>query len=124
MPSVLSQFELYWRGPQIARGDPTEWDDSRPAIPLCDLPETYHVSFTTRNDDIMGEWFDRFSDYDRMLRVVAYMRRFVCACRRTVALRRSGDDRPFVSHSSESINSAFLRKDELDRAAQLLAADS
>jgi len=39
MPNVLSQFELYWRGPQITRSDPSECDDSRPAIPLSDLPK-------------------------------------------------------------------------------------
>jgi len=108
-----------------SRGDPTEWDDSRPALPLCDLPETHHVSLAACKDKITSEWFNRFSDYDCMLRVVAYMCRFVWACRRNVALRRSSNNRPFVSlQTSESIDSAFLLKAELDRAAQVLAADS
>ncbi|KAL4083924.1 hypothetical protein QTP88_029240 [Uroleucon formosanum] len=39
MPAALAQLDLYWRGPQIAYGEPSEWDDSCPSLPLCELPE-------------------------------------------------------------------------------------
>eukprot|EP00102_Acyrthosiphon_pisum_P012506 XP_008181695.1 PREDICTED: uncharacterized protein LOC103309013 [Acyrthosiphon pisum] len=39
MPAALARLDLYWRGPQIAYGEPSEWDDSRPSLPLCDLPQ-------------------------------------------------------------------------------------
>ncbi|KAL4143914.1 hypothetical protein QTP88_006168 [Uroleucon formosanum] len=76
MPATLAQHKLYWHGPQLAYGDPSEWDDARSPLPLCDLPELRPVSCATRVDEIEVEWFNRFSSYDRMLRVVAYMRRY------------------------------------------------
>ncbi|XP_025193649.1 uncharacterized protein LOC112593471 [Melanaphis sacchari] len=109
MPAVLSQLELYWNGPQLSYSDPSKWDDSPPTLPLCDLPDIQLVSCTTRVEVMTGEWFDRFSDYDRMLRVVAYMHRFTDACRR----RRI-----------EASSHTFLRKSELDRAVRVLATAS
>ncbi|KAL4083557.1 hypothetical protein QTP88_028873 [Uroleucon formosanum] len=109
MPTALSQLDLYWRGPQLTLSDPSEWDQPTPALPLSSLPETQLVSCAARLDAAPIEWFDRFSDYDRMLRVVAYMHRFIDTCR-----RRCAELNPPV----------FLRKAELDRAAQVLAADS
>ncbi|KAL4141999.1 hypothetical protein QTP88_004531 [Uroleucon formosanum] len=109
MPTALSQLDLYWRGPQLTLSDRSEWDQPTPALPLSSLPETQLVSCAARLDAAPIEWFDRFSDYDRMLQVVAYMHRFIDTCR-----RRCAELNPPV----------FLRKAELDRAAQVLAADS
>jgi len=111
MPAALARHNLYWHGPQLAYDNPSEWDDDRLPLPLplCDLPELRPVSCATRIDTMDDEWFNRFSNYDRMLRVVAFMRRFVAACRR----QRSDHSAP-----------AHLRKSELDSAARLLAAES
>ncbi|KAL4136057.1 hypothetical protein QTP88_007625 [Uroleucon formosanum] len=124
MPAALAQLDLYWRGPQIAYGEPSEWDDSRPSLPLCELPELRVVSHAARVDDEDIEWFVRFSSFDRMLRIVAYMRRFVRACRRHVTLRRSAGPGSVVTPGSDVRVPAFLRKDELDSAARVLAAES
>jgi len=39
MPSVLSQYELYWHGPPVAYEDPSVWDQFRPPQYCPDLPE-------------------------------------------------------------------------------------
>ncbi|KAL4153798.1 hypothetical protein QTP88_001631 [Uroleucon formosanum] len=109
MPAVLSQLDLYWRGPQIAYDDPSVWDDSRPSLPLCELPELRLASCAALVDDVPNEWFTRFSNYDRMLRVVAFMRRFVALCRRKI---------------SRSDGPVYLRKCDLDSAAQVLIVES
>jgi len=123
-PAALAQLELYWRGPPTAYSEPSEWDESRPSLPVCELPELRVVSCAARVDDDGGEWFVRFSNFDRMLRVVAYMRRFVKASQQRVALRRSGVTRPSVPPSSESSSPTVLRKSELDSTARALAAES
>jgi len=109
MPAALSQFNLYWHGPRLTCSDPSVWDESPHLLPLCDLPEHQFVSCSARVDETTGEWFERFSEYDRMVRVVAYVHRFTDACRR----RRS-----------ESSPDAFFLKSELDRATRVLAAAS
>ncbi|KAL4126236.1 hypothetical protein QTP88_010462 [Uroleucon formosanum] len=112
MPATLAQHKLYWHGPQLAYGDPSEWDDARSPLPLCDLPELRPVSCAARVDEIEVEWFNRFSSYDRMLRVVAYMRRFIAA-----GIRR-------VRRQPDHIAPAYLQKSELDSAARILEAES
>ncbi|KAL4103230.1 hypothetical protein QTP88_018607 [Uroleucon formosanum] len=112
MPATLAQHKLYWHGPQLAYGDPSEWDDARSPLPLCDLPELRPVSCVARVDEIEVEWFNRFSSYDRMLRVVAYMRRFIAA-----GIRR-------VRRQPDHIAPAYLQKSELDSAVRILEAES
>lgn len=112
MPAALAQHKLYWHGPQLAYGDPTDWDDARSPLPLCDLPELRPVSCAVRVVETDDEWFNRFSNYDRMLRVVAYMRPFIAAGVRRV--RRQ------PCHNT----SAYLLKSELDSAARILEAES
>ncbi|XP_008185462.1 uncharacterized protein LOC103310096 [Acyrthosiphon pisum] len=108
MPTALSQLGLYWQGQPLTLSDPSEWDNPVPALPLSSLPEIQLVSCAARHDAAHTEWFDRFSDYDRMFRVVAYMHRFSDTCR-----RRTEPNPP-----------AFLRKSELDRAARVLVVAS
>ncbi|KAE9522919.1 hypothetical protein AGLY_016678 [Aphis glycines] len=112
MPAALAQHKLYWHGPQLAHSDPSEWDDALSPLPLCDLPELRPVSCAARVDEIEVEWFNRFSSYDRMLRVVAYMRRFIAA-----GIRR-------VRRQPDHIAPACMQKSELDSAARILEAES
>jgi len=56
-----------------------------------------------------SEWFTRFSNYDHMLRVVAFMRRFITLCRRRIG---------------RSDGPIYLRKCDLDDAAQVLIVES
>jgi len=81
------------------------------------------VSCAAVVDDGVEEWFVRFSNFDRMLSVVTYMRRFVQAFQQRVALRRSGVSRPSLPLSSDRI---FTKKIEFGRyyRARALAAES
>jgi hypothetical protein len=81
-PSTLAVHELYWRGPAIIYSSSDDWTRNVPSLSLDELPETRLVSCTTRGDESPVEWFERFSSYDHMLRVVARMYRFVNKCRR------------------------------------------
>ncbi|KAL4126593.1 hypothetical protein QTP88_010805 [Uroleucon formosanum] len=109
MPAVLSQLDLYWRGPHIVYDDPVTWDESCPSLPFCDLPEMRPVACTALVDNGPSEWFTRFSNYNHMLRVVAFMRRFIALCRRKIG---------------RSDGPIYLRKCDLDGAAQVLIIES
>lgn len=109
MPAVLSQLDLYWRGLHIVYDDPVTWDESCPSLPFCDLPEMRPVVCTALVDNGPSEWFTRFSNYDHILRVVAFMRRFIALCRRKIG---------------RSDGPIYLRKCDLDGAAQVLIIES
>ncbi|KAL4141360.1 hypothetical protein QTP88_004012 [Uroleucon formosanum] len=94
---------------RIAYDDPSAWDDPRPSLPPCELPELRLAACAALVADVPSEWFTRFSNYDRMLRVVAFMRRFVALCRRKIS-RRDGP--------------VYIRKYDLDSAAQVLIVES
>lgn len=81
LPSVLSSLSVYWQGPQFIHDDATIWDENIPSIPIIDLPETRPAALVL-NTEQPSEWYDKFSSYDRLVRVVAYMRRFINACRK------------------------------------------
>jgi len=84
MPSELTKLTLYWQGPAILRANPSTWINLVAPMPLCSLPEVLPVSLTNRIDphDCRDEWFNRFSSYDRMIRVTIIMHRFTNRCRR------------------------------------------
>jgi len=124
-PAALAQLDLYWRGPPTAYREPAEWDGIRsPPLSVCELPELRVASCAALVDDEVEEWFARFSNFDRMLRVVTYMRRFVRACQQRVASRRSGVSGPPLPLNSDQIGPSFLQKSELDHTARALAAES
>uniref|UniRef100_A0A2S2PC01 Integrase catalytic domain-containing protein n=1 Tax=Schizaphis graminum TaxID=13262 RepID=A0A2S2PC01_SCHGA len=79
MPSELTKLSLYWQGPAILRANPSTWINLVTPMPLCTLPEVLPVSLTTRIDppDCTEEWFNRFSSYDRMIRVTTILHRFI-----------------------------------------------
>jgi len=107
MPSALARLGLYCWVPPIVYTDPAEWGARPSSLPLSDLPEVRPVSCTARVEEVPREWFDRFSSYDRMLRVVARIYRFIDACRRN---RKC----PVTS----------LQKFKLDRATRALVTES
>lgn len=80
LPSALSSLSLYWQGPQFIHDDSTTWDETVPSIPIPDLPETRPVSLALSVEQ-PSEWYDKFSSYDRLVRVVAYIFRFFNACK-------------------------------------------
>jgi len=80
-PSELVQFELYWQGPTFLRQLDEGWSQENSLIPADQLPEV--KAFTSCVVETTGEhleWFSRFSSFNRMLRVIIRLRRFVKAC--------------------------------------------
>lgn len=86
-PTQINTLELWWSGPDFLNKDECEWPD----IPTQsqELPEI--KSFHTQKeikivDDTI---FERYGNLSRLVRVVAYCKRFVRNCR-TKAARRDG----------------------------------
>lgn len=113
MPSVLSQCELYWHGPPVAYEDPSVWDQFCPPQYCPDLPETRPVSCAARVNEFADEWCIRFSNYDRMLLVVGYARRFIASCRYRVSKRLNNTTRGSMPRHSAMVTPAFLCKSEM-----------
>lgn len=79
-PGELAQHSLYWQGPPFLHQFVEDWTTELPLIP-DDLPEVKLV--TTLMIQSIGEnseLFLRFSSFNRLLRVVAWMNRFVALC--------------------------------------------
>lgn len=81
LPSALSNLSLYWNGPDIVRENPETWSVNVPSIPLRDLPETRPVSLVIHSE-VLVEWFHTFSSFDRLVRIVALVYRFISKCRK------------------------------------------
>lgn len=81
LPSKMSSLPLYWQGPKFIHDDTSNWDETVPSIPISDLPETRPVALVLSAEQ-PSEWYDRFSSYDRLVRVVAYIYRFIKACKK------------------------------------------
>ncbi|XP_008188328.1 uncharacterized protein LOC103310788 [Acyrthosiphon pisum] len=81
LPSVLSSLSLYWQGPRFLHDDSASWNETVPSIPISDLPETRPVALVLSAEQ-PSEWYDNFSSYDRLVRVVAYIYRFFHACKK------------------------------------------
>lgn len=77
MPSELVVFSLYWRSPKFIRDDPKGWCVGVPLIPLNELLEARPISIVIQPDELPTEWFNAFSSYDNLTRIVARMYRFV-----------------------------------------------
>ncbi|KAL4103253.1 hypothetical protein QTP88_018630 [Uroleucon formosanum] len=81
LPSVLSSLSLYWQGPRFLHDDVASWDVTVPSIPIPELPETRPVALVLSTEQ-PSEWYASFSSYDRLVRVVAYIYRFLQACKK------------------------------------------
>lgn len=105
----LTRLSLYWHGPKLIYDKPSDWAHRYPTIPLRDLPEVQPVSLATQAETAPVEWFSRFSSYTLMIRVVAYLHRFLDNCRRPDSAART---------------SGFLRYDEIARVTKTLIIES
>ncbi|XP_049884023.1 uncharacterized protein LOC126379357 [Pectinophora gossypiella] len=103
--SVLQNSDLWWSGPNFLRQEPIQ----TPSQPKHTerLPETkpdlsLHavVNDTTINNEFIT--FNRFSNYSRLVRSVAYVLRFVKRCKK------------------QPLTSDFLSQDELQEALNLI----
>lgn len=87
-PGDLIRQSLYWSGPDMLRQPLVNRSCDWSQIPVDQLPETKIVSLTTTIDSPTEEWFNRFSSYTRMIRVTAFLRRFIGRCRKQSYIHR------------------------------------
>lgn len=101
LPSELLLHSLYWSGPDFLLQPHEEWDVTSSPLPVNMLPEVKSISLAV---EINGgaEWYSRFSNFTRMLRVVAWIRRFTGRCQKK-----------FYSHE-------FLSRTELDESLVII----
>jgi hypothetical protein len=81
-PSELVNHVLFWKGPTFLTSSTVEWATRVPSIEPDQLPEAKVESPTVLLVETTTEWYSRFSSYMHMIRVVAYVRRFILLCRR------------------------------------------
>lgn len=105
LPSDLVKHLLYWSGPAFLKDNVNTWDMSVSVVPIEHLPEAKVISLSVQIDP-EGEWFSRFSSYHNMVRVVAWMRRFVGRVRK------------------QKYTSEFLNREELDDSLIILVKQS
>lgn len=84
LPSELPALSLYWNGPSVLRNYLDMWAGIPPQILACDLPETRSVSLVLHTPD-KPEWFYTYSSYDRLVRIIVWMYRFINGCRKGYA---------------------------------------
>lgn len=80
-PSELGRHVLYWNGPSFLLDSPDKWISEIPRLPVEEIPEVKSTSLLISSNQNDSEWFDRFSSYQHMLRVLTWVRRFVSRCR-------------------------------------------
>lgn len=107
-PTDLVHHKLYWHGPEILYRNVLDGPALSQDINTENLPELKTVSpatlVTKTSDPPEPEWYSRFSSYSHMIRVVAYVYRFIQICKRR-----------------QTILAHFLTRVELDHAAVVIA---
>ncbi|KAF6203560.1 hypothetical protein GE061_001892 [Apolygus lucorum] len=84
LPSDLQHHTLWWTGPSWCTQPIESWPVSQDLSPPVDLPElkTQQVSFVAVDThDNFISYMERHSSYLRLVRVVAYIKRFIHNCR-------------------------------------------
>ena len=130
-PCELIQKELWWKGPPWLQKDPELWPRC-PDINLSrELPELRIRVLTLQPANDF--WWNRYSSFDRLLRTVAWLRRFVHNCTHQgrekadrLTTRELDEARKVLLRLSQAQTFSdvlgYLRKgNELPRRCQLLA---
>ncbi|XP_015367520.1 PREDICTED: uncharacterized protein LOC107164278 [Diuraphis noxia] len=99
-PSELLNHQLYWEGPRCLHSPIETWSTDFHAVPVDQLPELRVTQTVLTTIEPESEWFNRFSSYTQMIRVVARVKRFIYCCRH---------GRPLVQNS-------WLSRSDLDAA--------
>jgi len=84
-PTTLSTSTLWWKGPQWLTQEPSSWPATEFNIPTENLEiRNVHVAFHPPEDITQ-----RFSKLNKLIRVIAYCRRFINNCRHSKANRQT-----------------------------------
>jgi len=97
-PKELQSHKLYWSGPDFLLQPISKWNLIVPSVPTRELPELRPISLVASSVEPIDDWLTRFSSYGNLLRVVAWMRRFV------------------IRNRGQTTNTVFLTQNELDEA--------
>lgn len=82
-PRDLLDYSLYWKGPPCLYKSKGEWGEAISLIPDDQLPKRRVTVPVVLISQEASEWFARFSSYSRMIRIVAWIQRFISHCRGT-----------------------------------------
>lgn len=87
---VLNSSDLWWRGPSFLHVRGMEGKhNNNPNINYDELPELKPTKVTLVSQAMPGRFlFERFSNFNRMVRAVAYIIRFANNCRNKIKSRR------------------------------------
>ncbi|XP_008183129.1 uncharacterized protein LOC103309449 [Acyrthosiphon pisum] len=85
-PAALINMSLYWQGPGFLSQPISDWNNDIPSVVPDDIPEVKLVAMSVQSPAPVVEWINRLSSYDKMLIVVAWVRRFIGRCRQQTFL--------------------------------------
>jgi hypothetical protein len=85
-PTTLASSRLWWNGPQWLSHEPSSWPTTEFSTPTENLEiRNVHVATLQTPDDIT----QKFSKLNKLIRVIAYCRRFISNCRHAKANRQT-----------------------------------
>lgn len=82
LPSELIEHDLWWRGPEWLHDDPVNWPEQGNITASRSVTEEEKVSLTVAFPIVESLVpFDRYSSYNKVKSIVAWMFRFIKACK-------------------------------------------
>ena len=93
MPNDLLASKLWFHGPGWLQLSEEEWKKTASgvlAIPEEELLERRKSSLVAAVSSESDDWCDRFSNYDKLLRITAYYMRFIRCCQRKLDPKHKG----------------------------------
>ncbi|XP_071581395.1 uncharacterized protein [Temnothorax nylanderi] len=111
MPNALARLKIWWTGPIWLSYDKEQWPQASPPILPEELPERKSKTIATTLTSTEGlDLFNRYSKFTRLLRVVAYMLRFL---KNTKILKNLNDS--VISPAKEMRTIQPILPEELDQ---------
>ncbi|KPJ16510.1 hypothetical protein RR48_08101 [Papilio machaon] len=102
-PQQLQDSTLWWRGPSFLLKEESEWP-KQSSISINNLPELKVFTVNEGKIDTKGCSlidFNKYSRFDKLKRIVAYILRFINKCRKT-AIQKTGA--PDIEELDKSLN--------------------